>query len=52
LARLAARDAYIGQRIGQTLQVGRIGILLLGMAHAIEPHLPGDIVVSRLHFDV
>lgn len=52
LERLAERDAYIGRRIGATLQPGRIGLLLLGMAHAIEPHLPGDIVVSRLHFDV
>jgi len=50
LVRLAERDAYIGRRIGTTLQPGRTGLLLLGMAHAIEPHLPGDIVVSRLHF--
>jgi hypothetical protein len=49
---LAQRDAYIGRRIGATLQHGRIGLLLLGMAHAIEPHLPADNVVSRLHFDV
>jgi hypothetical protein len=49
LGRLAERDAYIGRRIGATLLPGRTGILLLGMAHAIEPHLPGDIVVSRLN---
>jgi hypothetical protein len=50
--RLALRDVYIALRIGQTLQPGRTAVLLLGMAHAIEGYLPGDIVVSRLHLNV
>jgi len=50
--RLAARDAYIGRRIGASLQPGRTAVLFLGMAHDIEPHLPDDIVVSRLDMDL
>jgi hypothetical protein len=45
---LLKRDAYIGQRIGQSLQPGRIGILFLGMMHDVEPFLPEDIVMTRL----
>ena len=49
---LANRDAYIGRRIGETLLPGRTGILFLGMMHNIGPHLPGDVVVRRLHLGV
>jgi len=45
---LSKRDAYIGQRIGQSLQPGRTGILFLGMMHKVESFLPTDIVVARL----
>jgi hypothetical protein len=49
--RLLKRDAYIGRRIGESLRPGRIAVLFLGMAHSVEPHLPRDIVVSRLQLD-
>ncbi len=45
---LSKRDAYIGRRIGQSLQSGRTGILFLGMMHNVEPFLHTDIVVTRL----
>ena len=45
---LARRDAYIGRRIGELLRFGRTAILFLGIAHNVEPHLPGDIVLTRL----
>jgi len=48
MALLAERDAYIAARIGGTLPLGRRGILLLGMMHNVEAHLPQDIVVTRL----
>jgi hypothetical protein len=45
---VAKRDAYIGQRIGQSLRPGRTGILFLGMMHNVESFLPADIVVRHL----
>jgi len=45
---LRRRDAYIGQRINQTLGAGRTGILFIGMLHDVEAHLPADIVLTRL----
>jgi len=45
---LSRRDAYIGERIGESLRPGRTGILFLGMMHNVEPFLPADIVVTRL----
>ena len=45
---LARRDAYIGQRIGQSLRPGRTGVLFLGMMHNVESFLPADMVVRRL----
>lgn len=45
---LAKRDAYIGRRIGETLQPGRTAILFLGIMHDVESHLPQDIVATRL----
>ena len=49
---LTKRDAYVAQRIGKTLMPGRTGILFLGMMHKIGLHLPGDILIRRLHLDV
>jgi hypothetical protein len=45
---LNRRDAYIGQRIGQTLLPRRTGVLFLGMMHDVESHLPEDIIVRRV----
>jgi len=45
---MARRDAYIGQRIGQSLRPGRTGALFLGMMHNVESFLPADMVVRRL----
>jgi len=49
---LAKRDAYIARRIGETLFPWRTGILFLGMMHKIQPHLPGDILITQLHLDI
>ena len=45
---LSKRDAYIGRRIGHSLQPGRTGLLFLGMMHNVESFLPEDMVVRRL----
>jgi hypothetical protein len=45
---LGARDKFIGERITETLAAGNIGILLIGMAHCIEPFLAADILVMHL----
>jgi len=45
---LNRRDAYIGERIGQTLLPRRTGVLFLGMMHGVEPYLPADVIVRRL----
>jgi hypothetical protein len=42
---LQRRDQFIAQRINDTLQPGETGILFLGMLHAVERYLPGDIEV-------
>jgi hypothetical protein len=44
---LRQRDEYIAQRIAATLHPGEIGILFIGLLHAIEPHLAADIVVDH-----
>lgn len=44
-ALLSLRDAYIAQRINQTLEAKELGILFLGAAHKIEDVLPVDIKV-------
>jgi hypothetical protein len=49
---LAARDAYIGRRIAETLVPGRTGILFMGMMHKVDAYLPGDILITRLRLDV
>ena len=45
---LAERDGYIAQRIDATLGADEIGLLFLGLAHAIEPFLARDIQVKNL----
>lgn len=45
---LAARDRFIAERINSTLQAGEVGMLFLGMAHAVEPLLNQDILVRHL----
>ncbi len=45
---LAARDRYIAQRINATLGTGEVGLLFLGLAHAVEPFLARDIQVKNL----
>ena len=45
---LALRDRFIAARINATLASGEIGLLFLGMAHAVEPLLDADILVRHL----
>ncbi len=44
-ALLEKRDRFIADRINSTLQPGETGILFLGMLHAVQPYLDGDIDV-------
>ena len=44
----AERDAFIANRIDETLMDGEIGILFLGMLHKVDEKLPSDIVVDYL----
>ena len=46
-ALLARRDRYIAQRINESLLPGEIGLLFLGMLHAVEPYLAKDIEVRH-----
>jgi hypothetical protein len=43
---LRRRDMAIASRIGETLGGGDRGVLFIGMLHAVEGELSGDIVVS------
>lgn len=45
---LKKRDAYIAQRIGDTLLPGETGLLFLGLLHSLEGRLPNDIEVTKL----
>jgi hypothetical protein len=45
---LSARDKFIAERINLTLTTSDIGLLFLGMAHAVEPLLDVDILVRHL----
>lgn len=45
---LTQRDSYIAKRIDQTLKTGELGILFLGLAHAIKDKLAKDIQVEVL----
>jgi hypothetical protein len=42
---LKKRDAFIAERINQTLQEGKTGILFLGVLHNLVGCLPGDIKI-------
>ena len=44
---LGRRDRYIAKRINATLRAGEIGILFIGLLHAVEPHLAGDVLVEH-----
>jgi hypothetical protein len=46
-ALLCARDRFIAGRINTTLMTGDVGLLFLGMAHAVEPLLDTDILVRH-----
>jgi len=46
---LRKRDAYLGQRINESLRPGRTGVLFLGLMHDVEPYLGKDIVVTCLN---
>ena len=41
-------DAYIARRIAETLPPGGVGLLFIGQAHSVVPHLPADIAVRQL----
>ncbi|NCC28265.1 MAG: hypothetical protein EOM22_08995 [Gammaproteobacteria bacterium] len=43
---LKSRDLFIAGRINETLKVGEVGILFLGMLHDITPFLTSDIRVA------
>lgn len=43
---LARRDAFIAARIDATLGPGELGLLFLGAAHDVAPHLPEDVRVQ------
>ena len=47
---LHQRDAFIAERIGQTLQPGETGLVFLGMLHSLKGRLPADI--QLVHLDV
>ena len=44
---LNQRDEYIAQRIDETLKDNEMGILFLGLMHAIETRLAKDIFVIQ-----
>lgn len=45
---LSSRDRFIAARINSTLMAGEVGLLFLGMAHAVEPLLDTDILARHL----
>jgi hypothetical protein len=42
---LDERDAFIAQRILDTLEPGATGVLFIGLLHAVHDHLPDDVIV-------
>lgn len=42
------RDHFIAKRINSTLMTGEVGVLFLGLAHAVAPLLNADIVVQHM----
>ena len=47
-ALLSERDAYIAQRIAETLPHGAVGLLFIGQAHRVAWRLPPDIKIRQL----
>jgi hypothetical protein len=47
-ALLAARDAFIAQRIDETLKQGELGVLFIGALHRVRSYLPADIEIILL----
>ncbi len=45
---LKKRDAYIAQRIDETLHEGETGLLFIGIAHRVNEKLPRDIGIDYL----
>ncbi len=45
---LERRDAFIAQRIDETLEGDQVGCLFLGLMHSIKERLPPDIILHRL----
>ena len=48
-ALLQKRDQFMAARIDQTLQLGEIGILFIGLLHSVQRHLARDIKVIATH---
>jgi hypothetical protein len=44
---LEKRDRFIAGRVDETLQAGEVGLMFLGLLHALERFLPPDIQMSR-----
>ena len=44
---LEKRDRFIAGRVNETLKVGEVGLIFLGLLHALEPFLPPDIEMTR-----
>ena len=47
-ASLVARDRFIADRIGRTLRAEEIGLLFIGVRHAVDRYLPEDVRVEFL----
>jgi hypothetical protein len=45
---LERRDAFVAERIGQTLEPGETGLIFLGMLHSLEGRCAPDVEVIRL----
>ena len=44
---LEKRDRFIARRVSETLQDGEVGLMFLGLLHALERYLPPDIQMTR-----
>jgi hypothetical protein len=49
---LAQRDAFIAERIADTLQPGETGLLFLGAGHQIAHRLPHDISINHYEKEI
>jgi hypothetical protein len=43
---LEQRDRFIAGRVDETLKAGEVGLIFLGLLHALERFLPPDIVMT------